>query len=347
MRNIISYDEAYDTLSYTPEQKTILAANAAAEAARKAQRPIRFGRFAKAAATAACLLSILTVTAEAAGIPTPVSGLLAPLFGSSAAQCQVIDTIGRPVDAKDTDNGVTIQADAIMGDGHNVSILFTIRRDDGTSLLPDGLTGKHLILGEDSSVSFGIPGGFGATADFVDAVQGDHEIQLLYTVTSSAKLLGETCTAVFDGLYYWDSASNSYAAALEGSWKLEFEMEYQDSAVSLGGGETFRQDDLTFTIQEISISPVAIHVAYDVDAPVQTGSESDAKLHERLERFIDVTILLTKTDGTILSLSNVGTTLLPENGITKVTKSAVHDSVLPLEELESITVGGITFPITE
>ena len=345
MCNIHAYIEEYDTLSYTPQQKAALAAKAVS-AARQKKAP-RFGRLLRFAAVAACLLCVITVTAEAAGIPTPVSQLLAPFFGKSAAQCEIIDTIGRPVDAKDTDNGVSIQADAIMGDAHNVSILFTIRREDGTPLLPAGVNAGQLYLGDGSDVTFDLTGGLGANAEFIDTVPGDQEIQLLYKLSASSRLLGETCTAVFDGLYYWDSVACASKAAVAGHWKLQFEMDYEDSALTLECGQVFTQDGMTITIQEVFVSPIAIHVSYDVDAPVQSSPGSSLEeMEEAMKRFESIPILLTKTDGTAISkTASCSTTFLPGDGITHVYRSTAFDSVLPLEEVASITVGDIVFPI--
>ena len=345
MHNLSSYTESMDSLTYTPEQKANLAAKAASAAQRKPAKHGMGSRILKVATTAACLLSILTVTAEAAGITTPVSELLAPLFGRSAAQCEIIDTIGRPVDAKDTDNGVTIQADAIMGDAHNVSILFTIRREDGTPLLPAGVTASQLFLGDGSNISFNITGGQGASAEFIDAVPGDQELQLLYKISTSSRLLGETCTAVFDGLYCWNTNAMASEAAVSGHWELQFEMDYEDSALTLESGQVFTLDGMTAAIQEVFISPIAIHVAYDVDVSLQNVRTME-EVTETMKLLESIPILLTKTDGTVIATNaDCSTTILPGDGVTHVYRSAVLESVIPIDALESITVGEIVFPI--
>ena len=60
--------------------------------------------------------------------------VFSPLFGGAPAQTEIIDKIGYPVGASDTDNGVTVTADAVMGDAYNAVIVYTISRDDGTRL---------------------------------------------------------------------------------------------------------------------------------------------------------------------------------------------------------------------
>lgn len=346
MHDLSFYTEAYDSLTYTPEQKAALASRAATAAgSRSRKKPVSF--LLKAAATAACLLSVLTITAEAAGISTPVSDLLAPLFGKSAAQCEIIDTVGRPVDAKDTDNGVTVQADAILGDGHNVSILFTIRRDDGTPLLPEGVSAGLLSPGDGSTIDFGLAGGNGFTLEFLDSVTGDHELMVLCKVSASASLLGETCTAVFDGLDYWDAASNSYKSALEGTWELSFEMNYENSAVTIPCEHSLPKDDIAYTLREISLSPIGVHISYDahIAFPPALTQEAMEQQMELVTQLDSVEIVLTLSDGSTLDLTQINGTFLPGDDGIHCLKGNVFGTVIPLAEMETISVGGIVFPI--
>ena len=73
-------------------------------------------------------------TAGATGILRSAVEVFSPLFGGAPAQTEIIDKIGYPVGASDTDNGVTVTADAVMGDAYNAVIVYTISRDDGTAV---------------------------------------------------------------------------------------------------------------------------------------------------------------------------------------------------------------------
>ena len=65
-----------------------------------------------------------------------------------------------------------------------------------------------------------------------------------------------------------------------------------------------------------------------------------------MERYFEnVEILLTKTDGTVIDMSNSGGSIKPEHGVTVCGKGEVFDEIIPLEELESISVGGIEYQI--
>ena len=72
------------------------------------------------------------------------------------------------------------------------------------------------------------------------------------------------------------------------------------------------------------------------------GAEDARQMEQYLE---NVEILLTKTDGTVIDLSNAGGSIGPEDGKTVCSKGEVFDEILPLEELASVSVGGVEFPI--
>jgi hypothetical protein len=147
MSNRFEYKDAMNALHYTDEQKALLAAQAvqavqsAHRAERRARRPLL-----RTALIAACLTAALAVTAGATGVLKSAAEAFAPIFGGSAAQTEIIDKIGYPVGASDTAGGVTITADAVLGDQYNAAIVFTITRDDGTALLPAGTEDAMLLV---------------------------------------------------------------------------------------------------------------------------------------------------------------------------------------------------------
>lgn len=349
MNNPNTYRNAYNSLSYTNAQKKHIAEKAAAAALKIRQKPSGNPHLiSKLAATAACFLCVLTLSAEAAGISTPISQILAPIFGGSPAQTEVIDKIGRPIDARDTDNGVTIQADAIIGDQYNACIVFTIRRDDGTPLLPENAMAEQLLLGGFCDVSLAENQGTHGIAGFEDAVPGDSEIHYVNVISSDTPLNAGTAKVDFRNISYIDGKST--VPVVKGNWKFQFDVDYEDSSVSFGRGSRFSQYGLNFTITEASVSPVGIRIAYEVDTQIQWSDAPSGRLPEKdrfqTERCLeDVEILLVKKDGTVIDMTNSGGTVSSENGRTSCIKSRVFEEILPLEEVASVRVGGIDFPI--
>lgn len=349
MNDLFEYKQELDALRFTPEQKTQLAAATVAAAqkqTRRVRRPI--GRTVLAAA---CITAVLAVSAGASGVLKNAAEVFAPIFGGTAAQTEVIDKIGYPIGASATDNGVTISADAIMGDEYNAAIVFTFTRDDGTALLPEGVEAPMLLVGGTGGADLRVLGGSHGSSWFVDEDPTDDTLQMIQTVSTDVPLNDCTATAEFDGLYRWDAASGERIPVVEGRWKFKFDVAYEDSSVTLGGGETFAQDGLTFTIDKVRVSPVAVRVAYTADSEVQwsdvpSGRQSDADAREMQRYLENVEVLLTRTDGMVIDLSGTGGSMKPGHGTTVCVKGGVLDEIIPMEEIAGISVGGILYPIS-
>lgn len=345
MSDLFDYKKEMSALRFTEIQKKALAEAAASAArGRKAKRPVF-----RTALIAAAMAAVLAVGAGAAGVlPEPID-VFAPLFGGAVAQTEVIDKIGHPIGASDTDGGITITADAIMGDQYNAVIVYTLTRDDGERLLPEGVC--DLVIGGFGGGSW-IKGGTHGSAWFVDEDPEDNAIQYVETMSSSVPMTKGTAAVEFQDLQCWYDGADQSEILYPGTWKLRFEVDYEDCSVHLGGGETFSQDGLDFTIDEVTISPIAMHAAYTADAQVQwSNSESgrqDPEDARQAQRYLEnVEILLTKTDGTVIDLSNSGGSISPQNGVSRCTKDQVFDEIIPLEELASISVGGVVYDISQ
>ena len=256
MSDLFDYKKEMSELRFTEIQKKALA-EAAASAARtpsKRRRPVF-----RTALIAAAMAAVLVVGSSAAGILPSPAEIFTPLFGGAAAQTEVIDKIGRPIGASDTDNGITITAEAIMGDQYNAVIVYTLTRDDGERFLPEGksLDETHLMIDGFNGASW-VKGGAHGGSWFVDEDPEDNQIQLVETASSNVAMTKGTANASFEDLQYWNAETEQAELLYPGKWKLRFEVDYEDCSVRLGGGETFSQDGLNFTIDEITLSPIAV-----------------------------------------------------------------------------------------
>ena len=109
MNSPFEYQESLNSLHFTEEEKAAIARRAA-EAARKQTRPARRPVRRIALIAAAAVLVLAVGTAGATGILRSAAEVFSPLFGGAPAQTEIIDKIGYPVGASDTDNGVTVTA---------------------------------------------------------------------------------------------------------------------------------------------------------------------------------------------------------------------------------------------
>lgn len=352
MNSQFEYQESLNALHFTDEQKEAIARRAA-EAARQQtrqarpahRRPVR--RMALVAVAAVLVLAM--GTAGATGILRSAVEVFSPLFGGSPAQTEIIDQIGYPVGASDTDNGVTVTADAVMGDAYNAVIVYTISRDDGTRLLPEDISGDMLLV-RGSGTDLNILGGSHGGGRFVVEDPAASSIQMVETISADRPINDCTATGTFENIYKWDEETGEAVPVIEGKWKVKFQMAYEDSSVTLGNGETFVQNGMTFTIDSITLSPVAYKVDYTVDSEVVwsdsgSGRQSEEDSRQMARYFENVEILLTLTDGTVVDLSNAGGSIGPEDGVTVCSKGEMLSEVIPMEDMASISVGGVVFPI--
>ena len=348
MSDLFDYKKEMSELRFTENQKKALA-EAAASAARtpaKRRRPVF-----RTALIAAAMAAVLAVGSSAAGILPSPAEIFTPLFGGAAAQTEVIDKIGRPIGASDTDNGITITAEAIMGDQYNAVIVYTLTRDDGERFLPEGkgLDATYLTMGGFGGASW-VKGGTHGGSWFVDEDPEDNQIQLVETASSDTSMTKGTATAEFEDLCYWDAETEQSVALYPGHWKFRFEVDYEDCSIRLGGGETFSQGGLSFTIDEISVSPIAVRAAYTADEAVvwsdAPSGRQDPEDARQSQRYLEnIRILLTKTDGTIVDLSSSGGSIAPKDGVSVCAKGQVLEEIIPLEDMASISVGGVTYDI--
>ena len=353
MSELFDYKKEMSQLRFTEEQKKALAEAAASAAGKtaKRRRPVF-----RTALIAAAVAAVLVVGAGAAGVLPSPAEIFAPLFGGSVAQTEVIDKIGHPIGAGDSDSGVTVTADAVMGDAYNVAMVYTFSRDDGQPFLPEGLEARALMVDSTSGLHR-MNGGAQGIAYFFDADPEDNAVQYIECLSAVLPLDGGdteqiaqgSASADFRNVEYWNQETEQYETLYGGHWRFRFEVGYEDTSIQLAREETFSQDGIDFTLHTISLSPLGLFVGYTADRePVWSNSGSGRMDHadeEESDRFMgNVKLLLTKTDGTVLEIE-AGGSIIPENGVCQCTKSTVFDEIIPLEELESVSVGGVVYEI--
>ncbi len=354
------YRRAMDALRYTDGQKALLA-RLVTDRAERRTAPARRRSLRRAAVIAACAAVLLTAGAGAAGGLKSAAEAFASIFGGTPAQTEVVDRIGYPVGASDSADGVTITADAVIGDKYNACVVYSIRRNDGEPFEYDGLNdygngNLNLCFGKQTTDT-GWQGGTGGSSWFFDQVPGDDAVQYveLFSASGAAFAGDVTVRSSFENLCVRMPDEKTVPIA-EGKWKLAFQANLEDCALTLGGGETFEQGGLTFTVNEISLSPVGVMVRYTADSAVRWSDAPSGRVPDQdrreVERYMEnVEILVTRTDGTVVDLSAAGGSLSPKDGVTECSKGGFFvsadptQSILPLSEIASVSVGGVVYEV--
>lgn len=353
------YTDALDSLRFSDEAKARMVDNlmdAAAQQLPVQQKPRRRAfRLPRIAAVGVAAALVLGIGAGATGVLKTAGEAFSGVFGPTA-DTEIIDQIGRPIGASDTSGGVTITADAIIGDKYHYAITYSIVKDDGTPFdidlsktVGDGLL--PLTFAEEDTTLVGYFGGTHGGSYFYDADPADASIQYVETrEISNGDVLGRTMRAKFSDLCVFDEDMNRTVVA-EGDWSFKFNMDFEDTSVSLPAGQVIDLNGMTATIDQITLSPLALRVDYTVDSEVQwdenaqSGRQSDHDRAQMKQYFDDLQIILNKADGTSLDLSYAGGSIKPEDGKTVCQKGDMFSEIIPLEDVVSLTVGGVEIAV--
>ena len=127
-----TYRETMDELRFTEQEKEAMVDRLLERGGSR-----RKGLNLRCAAVAVAAAAVLTVGAGAAVVLTPAGEVFASVLGGAPAQTEILDRMGVPVGASDTHNGVTITADAIIGDAYSYAVVYSIAREDGQPLAED------------------------------------------------------------------------------------------------------------------------------------------------------------------------------------------------------------------
>lgn len=313
---------------------------------KKRRRPI--GRTVAAIAAVAAVMSM--------GAGAVYSGLASDAFSAifGTEQTEIIDKIGKPLDVSDTDAGITVTADAILGDEHNLNVVFTLMRDDGSSW---DVTDAKLLSFGNADVQLNYLGGSHGGAWFVDEDPSDNQIQYVQqiTVDDGGIPMGSAKASMSD-LTVYDSQTGDVQQVIEGSWNLRFDVQYEDSSVELLADPVQVATDAgTATVTEVRLSPVGFRVSgyYEVfNAETQqmadnyeaaSGREPDDSPFRRMR---DVPVVMTLKNGEIVDLGTYagGSANMSDRSFTL--SGCYESAIYNLDDVESVMVGDVTLPVT-
>lgn len=338
------YKDTMDELRFTPEQKAHMVDRLMECAQASPRRPHTFRRVAVVGVAAALVLSV--GVAGATGALGEVGERFSAIFGPSAAQTEIIDQIGYPIGASATSGGVTITADAIVGDTYSYAVVYTIQREDGTPLVSDEVLARApnpetdalpLTFQSQDTTPRGYKGGSHARHWFYDADPADNAIQFVELRTQDTPLERGELTVQFQDLELYNEDYTACTTLAEGSWTLNFQLDFENSSRALPCGQTFQMNGAPVTLNSVTISPLSLQVDYTVH---RAGDPSTDWIHT-------LSLSITYTDGTTLDLSYAGGFSTPKENAVSCRRDVIFDTIRPLEEVVSVTVGDVIIPVSQ
>lgn len=367
------YERALDDLHFSEETKMRMAHNL--EACMAEQTPVvssvpsrnprpRMSRRAVVGLALAATLAVGGGAAFATGALTNVVDAFSGLLGSGPGQADLITKLGVPLGTQATADGVTVTADAAIGDAHGYAVVFSIARADGEPLDLAGVTNDEGILhGLDFTESdVAVDGVDGATGGswFFDVDPDDNVIQYMVrmdmaTTEDGLSVAGRSATAHFGELVVRNESDPSKTAVVaKGPWDLAFEFDYEDSTVEVAVepvAQEPHQDGRQMTVESLSVSPLGAYVTYTMDGTPLMDEES-GKVSPEAEaswnEYAGIPICVTFADGSTQVFEDGNSPAhanTDSEDSTTVFRSCPFEKIVEVGDIASVTVGDATYEV--
>ena len=322
---------------------------------RIARHPVR--TVARIAAVTAVLAIVIggAGTAMATGVLPLPSDMLSDIFDGPASQTEIIDRIGRPVGASCSNNGVTVTADAIMGDKDMVTIAYTLTFDDPAALKKLSEPGENGTIAGTVDGNVYVDGEHGGQGQswLIDKNPNDSSIQYFAQFSvESPGLMGRTVRTHINSLVVPRAGKElpEYKKILTGPWDLKFQLNYEDTSVTIPAPKSVNFNGTKATIQEATVSCVGVSVRYNIDRSIEHDNNS-GKISQNMEESMDavgnIPLIVTFKDGHVedaTSHSGYFANKL-DNGTTDVHKTWPFSQVCDTDKIASVQIGDTVIPM--
>lgn len=322
---------------------------------RIARHPVR--TVARIAAVTAVLAIVIggAGTAMATGVLPLPSDMLSDIFDGPASQTEIIDRIGRPVGASCSNNGVTVTADAIMGDKDMVTIAYTLTFDDPAALKKLSEPGENGTIAGSVDGNVYVDGEHGGQGQswLIDKNPNDSSIQYFAQFSvESPGLMGRTVRTHINSLVVPRAGKElpEYKKILTGPWDLKFQLNYEDTSVTIPAPKSVNFNGTKATIQEATVSCVGVSVRYNIDRSIEHDNNS-GKMSQNMEESMDavgnIPLIVTFKDCHVedaTSHSGYFANKL-DNGTTDVHKTWPFSQVCDTDKIASVQIGDTVIPM--
>lgn len=314
---------------------------------RRPGRTKTFGRRAGVAAAAACLAAVVGLGgyAYANGHLVGITNAIDDVLHGAPAPTEIKDTIGHPIDARATSDGVTISADAVMGDDHGYMVVYSVSRDDGEPFgqVSADENGTLTIDGHIVNVDLDqtVDGATSQAGDqyLYDADPADNAIQVVTRFTVDSDLIGATVKAHFASLGVFSDDYKQVQPLATGTWDLKFALNYESNQVPLAPAGELLIEGTDGTVQAVSVSAVGVWVEYTMDG-VEEYPESDGPWSPG---FLGLgTFTITMRDGSSFSVPSGAGEEIEQDGATLCKVGSFFDRAIDPTQVASVTFNGVT-----
>ncbi|MGN0072752.1 MAG: DUF4179 domain-containing protein [Coriobacteriales bacterium] len=298
----------------------------------------------KTALVLAACLALGLGTALAAGPYLTTGDALDALFNGVPARTLVMDSIGQPVNAAATSNGVTVKAEAIAGDEQSYSIVYSISFEGG---LPQEMNSpEYSIVLEGGSHVQGAEESGGRMYTY-DSDPDDSAVCYVEQnkLRSASELKGRTCHVRFNRIvasYHGEDAlpgGDNRATIAEGPWEFRFTVDYEDLGAELcGDGPVEDPNWEGMRLASANLTPLALQLEFDVERDGSQFIEVSSRVKETVG-----SCELKLDDGSTLSfdLSACPSNTSGNGGLLRCEVYIPFEGVVDVEAVRSVKLGGV------
>lgn len=356
------YRRELDELTFSSESKHRMAnhiaeagfirTNSTAMPARRrtshlAKHPARIALRAALVAAALIIAAGGTGAAMASGVLPLPADLLSDIFDGPACDTEVINRIGRPINTSCTNNGVTVTADAIIGDRNMYTIVYTLTFEDRSTLdrLPAPDANGHVGAFMDGTLYVDGERGAQGSSHIRDLDPTDNTLQYVEQMSvETSSLVGRTARAHLDSIKLMPTGTDEVVNLVTGPWDLKFKFNFEDTSIDIPVPENVDFDGATVKIEEATVSPVGISVRYNINRIAHLDGES-GKMSDRAQASLDaisnLPLIVIFKDGRIENgTSRSGFFSVDrKDGTTDVHKTWPFTQICDTDEISSIQIG--------
>lgn len=312
------------------------------------QIPIRKKRmyvpFKVAAAFVVCILMGSGV-AYAVSPYVSVSDAVDAVFRGAPANSEIVNSVGVPVGAAISNGGITISADAIIGDGQSYSIIYSVTFDEGISEEVQTHV-SHLVM-EGNSFVYGAHGMAGS-ARFYDDDPTDNTVYYLEQtfIDSGESVVGRTCTADFERIVIASADLDEPMVVAEGGWTIRFTINYEDKTVEFSRGQSIKVGGVEVAVTSLKLSPTSATVEFD--APCSDSRDVEADALRQLEQ-IGLMTVYAESDQIVteLDLSDCSFAATLDEGVVHCRANKTFDRIIDVDQITHVRIGGVAFESSE
>ncbi|MCL2426805.1 MAG: DUF4179 domain-containing protein [Oscillospiraceae bacterium] len=304
------------------------------------KRKTRFSAIPIAAVIVMLILSTGTVLAMTFGWHET----LLSQFNPTPEQMELLDeTVGAP-NVMVTQNGVTITIIQTISDSFTVYVLYEITVEDETFEFPEEtFVNARLFTSSDS--------GEGVTTGSSESIileNFGNRLLILQSFHSTAPTVSENVELLISSIKYhteeWSYDGRIIGTIFEGWWRLRWELDFADTETTIFPDTVVSVEGGSSTITQIVISPLSVMIFFEGD--IFTPDIYFVSIHKN-----DGTEIVYGADSENVMFTRVRIDGLPgiecddPEGIFSATLLYSFDSIISVNDIDSITIGNITIHV--